>query len=380
MEYDRRPREPEIDLSVILPTHKDLVSVYADYLGLLGAAIDSRERTEELQAQIRGLLNPDYAGRIPESAQAEELALISERIENIAPATHIFSLQDITPIRQLAARNLKESEPDQLFSKLCAFEKALSRNTETFGGSRYLEAISISELQQHSDDDLEALTEMEFKCCVSFTRTAREEAITAAERKLNSREGNVTERAAALLKEIGKQPVLQAALEHQASIVRPKLAAFNVWALRSYQGSELTHREISATSEPYIIRPYLEWRYRILCDLDDATRTGHVLSRTDQTASLEGLLGGRSGVNHFDVFLLPRQGSLEFYTHFHQPINMQIFLALANPSCDAVVFQGAEGNLSRSRLSRGADFVVPAVGGIVEIPEVVSSLRSRGIR
>lgn len=45
---------------------------------------------------------------------------------------------------------------------------------------------------------------------------------------------------------------------------------------------------------------------------------------------------------------------------------MRILLAIANPSCDALVYQKAVGTLSLSRLSGGIDFIVPALKGVVE--------------
>ena len=378
MQYHHRPYEPAIDLSAITPTHRELVSGYAVYLELLGEALESQERSEELQAQIRGLRSPDYLNRIPELALVEELGRVLGRISKIAPSTHALSSEDIFPIRQLAAKDLGDAEPNELFLKLCAFERVLNRHRDIFGDLRATDAIPISELQSYAKEDLCPLTAMELQYCVSLAHAAREVALAAAERRRNTRDDSVAECSAALLEEIERQPAMQLKLKSQAAVVRSKLEAFNAWALATYQASEPRHHIISPTSDPHLIKPYLEWRYRTLMDLETATRPGSILSGAHLIASLEGKLGEGSRVNHFVVFLLGSQGSPVFYSHFHEPLNMLILLAIANPSCDALVYQGAVGTLSVSRLSRGIDFIVPALKGVVEIPKVESSMSCQG--
>lgn len=244
------------------------MSGYAVYLELLGEALESQERSEELQAQIRGLRSPDYLNRIPELALVEELGRVLGRISKIAPSTHALSSEDIVPIRQLAAKDLGDAEPNELFLKLCAFETVLASNSAIFGGDRATAAIPISELQPYAKEDLCPLTAMELQHCVFLARAAREGALAAAEKRVNTRDGSVQECSAALLDEIERQAAMQLELKRQAAVVSPKLQAFNAWALAIYQASEPSHHIISPTSDPHLIKPYLKWRYRTLMDLE----------------------------------------------------------------------------------------------------------------
>ena len=301
-----------ITLSAILPDYKELVSRYTTYLDILGSAIESVERTENLQDRLRSLQREDYAEHLPETARMKEFEALLARAKLVDHSTHIFSLEDITPVRQLVSEDLGEGEPDDLFEKLCLIERIMGRNSPVFGGLRAEAAIPVSELLSFSDNTLTVLTREQFERCLNLVEAAIAAARTEAEKKLLDRESSISNCGTALLEEIGKQPALVLQLNEQHEVVRSALSAFNSWALNGYSSTKTHGEPISPTSGADSISSYLTWRYRVLGDLDSAVRSGDILSASSLNRSLEDKLGNRSGVNHFDAFIIDRTNNLRF--------------------------------------------------------------------